>query len=105
MSKNWEVPFVVFRHRGDGQFAEVFQTSDFKKAKYWLTYIAEVGDVLCKTPQHPKHSGASQAPEYWGHKEKSGGMSSNENEWRDEVLRKSTPVFPTSPLKSYGDYI
>lgn len=74
----WKSPFVIYRVSGDGKIEEVYHAADIKKAKYWLTYIAKPGDVLCKTPIHPKHTKASAKPEYWSHKEASGKILAEE---------------------------
>lgn len=86
----WGSPFVVYRLTKDGKLEEVFRAEDLKKAKYWLTYIAQPWDVLCKTPAHPKHSKSNNKPEYWSHKEQSGVPTTEENRWR-EYLNKSSP--------------
>ena len=92
---DWSTPFIVYRLTADARLEEVFHAADLKKAKYWLTYIAEPGDVLCKTPLHPKHSHTTRSPEYWGHKEMSGTPSSKEEEWRSYARsRNFTLVFP-----------
>jgi|GEM_PF-1513378 len=80
---DWKTPFVIYRLTADAKLEEVYHASDLKTAKYWLTYIAQVGDVLCKTPLHPKHSGQSNRPEYWCHKESSGQPCSNEEKWKE----------------------
>lgn len=96
---SWDKPYVIFRLSEAGQFEEVFAESDFTKAKYLLTYIAEPGDVLCRTPAHPKHSGKSASPEYWSHKEQSGSVASGEGQWREGLKAKFDPVpeFPSEP--------
>jgi hypothetical protein len=72
-------------------------------AKYWLTYIAQPGDVLCKTPIHPKHSKASPQPEYWSHKESSGSPITNEQDWRKHAERKNFDgTFPPEQMKQPG---
>jgi len=92
---SWTSPFIIYRITVDAKVEEVFRCEDLKKAKYWLAYIAEPGDVLCKTPAHPKHSKTSNAPEYWSHKEKSGSSVSNEREWRAALVKKGCAVaFP-----------
>lgn len=78
---NWSNPFAIFRVSAEGKLEIVHVAKDLKSAKYWLTYIAAPGDVLCKTPAHPKHSGASQKPEYWSHKESGGVPGNNETKW------------------------
>jgi hypothetical protein len=100
----WEVPYVIFRHKGQGAFEEVFQTSDFKKAKYWLTYIAEIGDVLCRTSLHNRHSHKNEVPEYFSHKKKSGTVSSDEKDFLQSVLSGSSCSFPDSTEKVPADY-
>lgn len=64
----WKVPFIVYRITPDGKLEEVFHAADFKAASYWLSYIAEPGDVLCRTPLHQKHSHKTNKAEYWSHK-------------------------------------
>ena len=92
---SWKTPFAVYRLSPDGKLTEVFQAEDLKKAKYWLTYIAQPGDVLCKTPLHPKHSKASGFPEYWSHKAHSGTPSSAEGEWKKWAQQRTTElIFP-----------
>ena len=78
---DWNVPFVIYRITAAGQVEEVFQGQDLKSAKYWLTYIALPGDVLCKTPIHPKHSRATGTPEYWSHKDHERDPVMNEKDW------------------------
>jgi hypothetical protein len=101
----WKVPFVVFRPRGNGEFDEVFQTGDFKKAKYWLTYIAQKGDVLCRTPNHPKHSGGDEGmPEYWSHKNSTGAVASDEDQFLTNVIAGQSCAFPLKPAKDADSY-
>jgi hypothetical protein len=98
---DWKSPFIVYRIIGDGKLEEVFHAEDIKKAKYWLTYIAQPGDVLCKTPVHPKHSKQSKGPEYWSHKEQSGKPSSTEDDWKNFAKNKNfTFVFPEEQTKT-----
>jgi hypothetical protein len=84
---SWNATYVVFRNQGKGNLVEVFQTSDFKGAKYWLTYIAEVGDVLCRTPSHPRYSRDDGKPEYWSHKEASGAVTADESLWQEQYVK------------------
>jgi hypothetical protein len=94
---NWTCPFVIYRIDEQGKILEVFKAEDLKKAKYWLTYIAQPGDVLCKTPLHPKHSQSKKSPEYWSHKEQSGKLMTSEESWIKAVKKKSNEeqiVFP-----------
>ncbi|MBX7144382.1 MAG: hypothetical protein K1X79_08035 [Oligoflexia bacterium] len=86
---DWKSPFIVYRIGSDGKLEEVFHAQDIKKAKYWLTYIAQPGDVLCRTPAHPKHSGKSKQPEYCQHKEQSGAPSSKEDAWKEHAKKSN----------------
>lgn len=96
---DWKSPFIVYRISADGKLEEVFRCEDMKKAKYWLTYIAQTGDVLCRTPVHPKHSKKSNQPEYWCHKEASSSPSSEESAWREWARSKNTElIFPEREL-------
>lgn len=97
---DWSSPFIVYRINAEGKLEEVFHAEDLKKAKYWLTYIAQPGDVLCKTPKHPKHSGQSKAPEYWSHKDSSGTPTMKEEAWKESVKGKGIDVaFPCEQTK------
>lgn len=92
---SWTSPYIIYRITTDSKAEEVFRCEDIKKAKYWLAYIAEIGDVLCKTPAHPKHSKTTNLPEYWSHKVQSGSAVSNEREWRALLSKKGCAVaFP-----------
>jgi hypothetical protein len=92
---NWASPFAIFRVSADGKLQQVHVASDLKSAKYWLTYIAAPGDVLCKTPLHPKHTGSSPKPEYWSHKENSGQPASSEQKWIEFAKSKNCDLhFP-----------
>ena len=96
----WKVPFIIYRITNEGKLEEVFHAVDLKMAKYWLTYIAQPGDVLCKTPKHPKHSKVSGKPEYWSHKENSGQPSSKEDEWKRHAERlRFSGEFPVEQQK------
>ncbi len=81
---DWKTPYVIYRLNTEGHTQIVFTPEDITKAKYWLQYIAEPLDVLCKTPLHPKHSKKSETPEYWAHKEKTGKPDYTEANWRKE---------------------
>lgn len=88
-------PFVVFRISPDGRLTEVFRAEDIKKAKYWLNYIAETGDVLCKTCAHPKHTGQSKAAEYYCHKDKSGKSTTDHDVWKEMATQRGAQTeFP-----------
>lgn len=101
----WTAPFVVLRGHKSGEYTEVFQTDDLKKAKYWLTYIAEIGDVLCKTPFHNRHSGDSEKPEYWSHKTRKGSIINDRDEWVEKLPRGMTVQFPDEPEKDSNSYL
>ncbi len=91
----WSSPFIIYRISQDAKLEEVYHASDLKRAKYWLTYIAQPGDVLCKTPAHPKHSHTSKCPEYWSHKAQSGLPLSQEEKWKEFAKSKNfTFIFP-----------
>lgn len=95
---NWDSPYVVYRLTSDGKLEEVFKADDIKKARYWLTYIAQIGDVLCKTPRHPKHTQSSTTPEYFGHKAQSGIAATNEEEWKNYASGNGwNAAFPNEP--------
>ena len=79
---SWTTPYVIYRLSPDGKAQAVNTPEDLTKAKYWIQYIAEPFDVLCKTPTHPKHSKKGELPEYWMHKEPSGKPSYTEADWR-----------------------
>lgn len=79
---SWTTPYAILRLDGEGKAQIVSSPEDVVKAKYWMQYIAEPFDALCKTPLHPKHSKKSQNPEYWSHKDMSGKPSYAEDEWR-----------------------
>jgi hypothetical protein len=100
----WTVPFVIFRPKEGGQYEEVFQTSDFKKAKYWLTYIAEVGDVLCRTPNHPKYGGTAPIPEYWSHKVSAGTLETDKKKFIKHSTANDKSFFPEAPSRSADSY-
>jgi len=91
----WNVPFIVYRMTEDNQVVEVFHCQDITKAKYWMTYIAHPGDVLVKTPLHPKHSKATKICEYWSHKDRSGKTVIDLKRWSEMLSEKNlAPVFP-----------
>ena len=97
----WTAPFIVYRITDDAKFEEVFHCNDIKKAKYWLHYIAKPGDVLCRTPIHPKHSKSKNRPEYCSHKETKGGPCSEESKWRQFAEKmKCSAEFPEEQFQS-----
>jgi len=84
----WKVPFIIYRLTDDGKLEEVFLAEDFKAASYWLSYIAQPGDVLCKTPLHRKHSHTSKKAEYWSHKGTGRDLVTSEENWKELVSEK-----------------
>ncbi|WKZ56146.1 MAG: hypothetical protein QY326_05245 [Bdellovibrionota bacterium] len=91
---SWTTQYVIFRLAEDKTFTQVHSEDDLKKAKYWLGYIGKPGDVLCRTPLHPKHSRQSDQPEYWSHKT-SKGVVSDERLWRMNLSKDGIEaVFP-----------
>ncbi len=94
---DWSAPFIVYRVSAEGKLEEVFHADDLKKAKYWLTYIAQPGDVLTRTPAHPRHSDGR--PTYWSHKEESGTPSSKKEDWEKFAKTRIQEVqFPEEQL-------
>ena len=77
----WKTPYVIYRLCEGGKAKIVSTPEDLTKAKYWLQYIAEPFDALCKSPLHPKHSKKSANPEYWAHKDPNGKPSYTEADW------------------------
>lgn len=99
---SWDSPFIVYRLSADGKLEEVFHAKDLKKAKYWLTYIAEPGDVLCRTPAHARHS--EKEPTYWSHKIKSGSAITNKAEWEELANEKNSNwTFPSEQTANSPD--
>jgi hypothetical protein len=89
---DWKAPFVIYRITAEGKLEEVFFAEDFKAASYWLSYIAQPGDVLCKTPLHKKHSHRSDKAEYWSHKGTGRDIRADEDEWRKAIASKKSFV-------------
>ncbi len=97
---DWKVPFVVYRITAEGKLEEVFFAEDFKSASYWLSYIAQPGDVLCKTPLHKKHSHNSSKAEYWSHKGEGRELVTNEQNWKQYAAPKQfAGEFPAEQQK------
>ena len=95
----WSTPFIVYRLAEDAQLVEVAYPVDLNKAKYWVKYIAQPGDVCCRTPIHPKHTAAEPRPEYFSHKGERGAVVANESEWRQQVNGKGfSGSFPEEQL-------
>ena len=96
----WKVPFIIYRVNPGAGLEEVFHCHDMKKAKYWLQYIAQEGDVLCRTPIHPKHTKSIKTAEYWSHKEGRSTVS-KENVWKEFAAAKNCKVvFPEEQLST-----
>lgn len=93
----WKTPFIVYRITAGGKLEEVFHCYDLKKAKYWLSYIAQIGDVLCRTPLHPKHSKKTNAAEYFQHKEDAGKTMMSEELWKK--TKQGEANFPEEQLQ------
>lgn len=85
---SWTTQYIVLRLKADGSFEEVFHPEDLKKAKYIMSYVAEPGDVCCRTPLNPKHSKKNSAPEYFSHKANSGTAISDQTEWNKYLEEK-----------------
>ncbi|MDC0357897.1 hypothetical protein OAO01_03705 [Oligoflexia bacterium] len=95
---SWSSPFIVYRAVENGALEEVYYAKDLKKAKYWLTYIGQPGDVLCKTPAHSRHD--KDVPEYWSHKDTS-GTCTDKDAWVKMVAERSCSLdFPTEEIGS-----
>ena len=95
---DWKAPFIVYRIDEQGKPYEVFHARDIQKAKYWLAYIAEIGDVLTKTPAHPKNS--TSKPEYWSHKENSGESITSKDRWlKMHSIDDFESIMPTEQMK------
>lgn len=86
---DWNSPFVVYRVSDEGKLEQVFAAQDFQEAIYWLSYIAQTGDVLCKTPVHRKHSHSSQRAEYWSHKGTHRSTITDEQLWRKLMSKRN----------------
>jgi hypothetical protein len=98
---DWKSPFIVYRITENGKLQEVFHANDLKDAKYWLSYIAEPGDVLCKTPAHPNYKEQSGLPEYWSHKLHSGQPSRDKSAWDNMAKEKNCDA--TFPNEQFID--
>lgn len=97
---SWTTQFIVFRLAPEKNITEVFECDDLQKAKYWIKFIAEAGDVLCRTPLSPKHSKKSTQPEYWCHKEASGQPATDEQTWKKQIQQTWPDFeFPRSQQK------
>ena len=103
---DWQSQFVVLRVSSDRKVTQVFESSDLQKAKYWIKYIAQTADVLCRTPLSPKHTKSNSKPEYWSHKEASGQPVSDQESWLNAV-KSSWPEFefPGQPAEAQADSV
>lgn len=100
----WRANFVVYRIQSDGKLQEIFKADSLKEAKYWITYIAEPGDLLCNTPLHPKHSKGSNCPEYWCHKPLKGRVSSDQKDWEKLAKERNFDfVFPQTHISECAE--
>ena len=86
---DWTTPFVVYRISEDLKLLPVYYATDLNAARYWLKYIAQPGDVCCRTPKHPKHSTHAGRPEYFSHKDSSGSTADAEGAWREFAKSRS----------------
>ena len=99
----WTAPFIIYRINEQAHFEEVFHTADMKKAKYWLTYIAKPGDVLCRTPAHAKLA-LSKTPEYFQHKDAKGQLSSLADGWKTFAKSKNCEApFPSDQVQAWTE--
>lgn len=97
----WKSHFVIYRIDVNSRLDEVYHTDDMKKAKYWLTYIAQPGDILCRTPAHAKHSQKNKSPEYWQHKDRSGKCSVEAEKWNEYARSKGFDFkYPEEQIKA-----
>ena len=83
----WTEPFAIFRIDETSMLTGVYDAPDVKKAKYILTYVAEPGDVLCRTPAHPKNE--SETPSYYCHKQDSGTIITDKEGWLEMLKAKN----------------
>lgn len=83
----WTTPYAVLRLDEEARPQVVNTPEDITKAKYWMQYIAEPFDVLCKTPLHPKHTKKDEKPEYWSHKDLTGKSSSTQQDWLNQWVK------------------
>ncbi|MCB0335732.1 MAG: hypothetical protein KDD62_05480 [Bdellovibrionales bacterium] len=95
----WRKSYCVFRTVENGALMPVFLADSLKDAKYWITYIAEPGDALFRTPLHPKNSG--DQPLYWQHKGEKGDLVEKQDQWEQMVQSKKCSLsfmFPPEDL-------
>ena len=78
-------PKYIFLRINSDKMAEIVNSCDsVKDANYWLNYIAEPGDAMFITSEHPKHTGSS-SPEYSSHLISRRNLGRTEEEWRAMV--------------------
>lgn len=77
-------PWAIFRLSTDGTLKLVHQAEKMQDARYWLMYIANIGDALFKTSFHPRYSGDGQ-PIYESHLIERQKCEHNEDKWRKQV--------------------
>ena len=96
----WRSTYIIYRINSETILEEVYHGDDLKKVKYWLRYIAQPGDVLCRTPIHAKHSHAGTTAEYRQHKGPGGKVLTNQEEWFQSARAKSPDLeFPEEQLR------
>ena len=83
---DWTVPFIIYRVDQNcvGEqvtLEEAYYPEDFKKAQYLIKFVAEAGDVLCRTPLHHKYDAEEGRPQYVSHKVSSGNPSRDYEDW------------------------
>ena len=77
-------PWAIFRPSSDGNLILVHQAEKLQDARYWLMYIAEVGDALFKTSLHNRYVGNGE-PSYESHLVQRQKSEHDEAKWRKQV--------------------
>ncbi len=77
-------PWAIFRPKPGGTLELVHQAEKLQDARYWLMYIATVGDALFKTPFHNRYVGSGN-PTYESHLEQRQKSEHNEAKWHKQV--------------------
>ncbi|GEM_PF-6735790 len=86
----WKGKYLVLRpDNAQSEYTEVFECDEISKARYWLRYIAQVGDVLFLTPLHPDSS--SVTLRYHSHKVSSGSIEANPTKWGQDYSSLPLP--------------
>ncbi len=78
-----EKPYVIIR-KNENSFFIVHEADKIKDARYWLNYIAEPNDALCKTPKHPKYKGTGNI-EYQAHLVNRGEVNYNKEAFENLI--------------------